>query len=115
MHIKVPIKPFFRLQEEGYEVTEIPSTADIEKAKKEHDLKKEMSDMDSALILKRDRRSAELDSNADDDTTVEDLPEKLNSADGDPASNAREQKSQSPVLKKAKQSDAEVDEEEAEF
>ena len=74
-----------------------------------------MSDIDSSLILKRDRRAAELDSNADDNTTVEDSSEKLNCEDGDPSSTARDQKSQSPKTKKAKHSDQEVDEEEAEF
>jgi hypothetical protein len=78
-------------------------------------LKKEMSDIDTSLILKRDRRSAEVDSNAGDDTTIEDSSDKVNSADGDPASVSREQSSLSPVMKKVKQSKEEVDEEEAEF
>lgn len=72
-----------------------------------------MSDIDSSLILKRDRRSAEVDSNADDNTTVEESSDKANCADGD---TVREQNSQSPISKKVKHSDEEVDgEEEAEF
>lgn len=74
-----------------------------------------MSDIDASLILKRDRRSAEVDSNAGDDTTIEDSSDKVNSADGDHALVSREQSSLSPVMKKVKQSKEEVDEEEAEF
>ena len=113
--IKEVTNPYPRLQEEGYEVSQTPSAEEIEKAKKEHELKKELSDIDTSLILKRDRRSAEVDSNAGDDTTIEDSSDKINSADGDPALVSREQSSLSPVLKKVKQSKEEADEEEAEF
>lgn len=71
-----------------------------------------MSDIDSSLILKRDRRSAEVDSNADDNTTVEETSDKVNCADGD---TVREQNGQNPISKKVKHSDEVDGEEEAEF
>lgn len=51
-----------RLHDDGFEVSAVPSTAEIEQARKKYELKKELSDMDPSNVLtKRPRKQLSVD------------------------------------------------------
>ena len=48
-----------RLRDDGFTVPFAPSSADIETARKAHDMKKELQDIDQSLVIKHSRRGDE--------------------------------------------------------
>lgn len=101
-----------RLCDEGYEISKIPSDAEIEDARRKYALKKEVSDIDQSLILTNGKRRLDEQTGSSGDDKI--LKEARASGEPAPAVIPNENEEVRSASKKMKLSQDTGEDEEAE-